>query len=133
MPLSAKIALETYLAKTCPGDSANGLCLRYWLETPTGKVLSFDKRQELDAMVGENRWGMVAGQVNIKAIKPKAVLENFTGHCHDQKCKGEMQPDGTVLSFKLLTPDGFKLLVTRDEATEITAKNGWEIQDNTHG
>lgn len=62
-----------------------------------------------------------------------AILENFTGHCHDRKCKGDMQPDGTVLSFRLLTPDGFKLLVTRDEAAEIAAKNGWELQDNTNG
>jgi hypothetical protein len=62
-----------------------------------------------------------------------AILEPFIGRCHDRKCKGDMQPDGTVLSYRLLTPSGHKLLVTRAEATTLATDSGWSLQDNTHG
>lgn len=62
-----------------------------------------------------------------------ATLENFTAKCRDRKCKGDMQPDGTVFTLRLLTPTGWKLLVTRAEATAICAEQNWTLEDQTHG
>ncbi len=62
-----------------------------------------------------------------------AILENFTAKCRDRKCKGDMQPDGTVFTLRLTTPAGWKLLVTRDEAVSMSAAQGWTLEDRTHG